>query len=118
MSQTLYSIPAGSYNSLSIPSTAVPDGFTSLLLQLECSEWTDTAAVANISFQISVDGGSAWGPLLSFVVRGGTKDRSGNVLMQASGIVGLPAVSNRQVKMTGLVSSSALVTSGIILVAD
>lgn len=116
MSQTLYSIGAGSYSTLSIPATAVPDGLTSLSIQLECSAWSSTSAAANISFQISLDGGSTWKPFMSFVIRGGTVDRKGNPLSMASGSTRLPNITNRQVKVSGLVSSSALVTSGITLV--
>ncbi|MGD0229711.1 MAG: hypothetical protein ABSC19_05035 [Syntrophorhabdales bacterium] len=120
MSTALYSVGAGSYGpgTITIPATAVPSGFSQLVVSWECASWTDTGSQVAVTLEVSFDGGVTWQPWTTCVCHGGALNKQGIALTTQGMWAAAPQVGNCQVQGGIVITGSPLVTQGVTLAGE
>ncbi|MGO9375648.1 MAG: hypothetical protein ACLQBD_26660 [Syntrophobacteraceae bacterium] len=115
---TLLTIGANSYTgTVTIPPTTIPTGYTNFLVDIGCALWADPTSSAEVSLEISYDGGNTWMPWFSAMLYGGTLNRHGQPLSDA--LVGTTAPQGSSLLFQGTaVITGTLITSGITIVGS
>jgi len=69
---TLLTIGANTYTgTVTIPPTTIATGYTNFLVDIGCASWTDPTSSAEVSLELSDDGGNTWMPWFSAMLYGG-----------------------------------------------
>lgn len=115
---TIESIGPGTYTgTLTLPPTALPNGLSNFVINIECASWTDPSSSVEVAFQLSQDGGNTWTSWTSALLQGGSTDKLGNALQTAMLGASAPQGASLMVKGSAVINGS-LITSGITVVGS